>query len=108
MRERWCCWSVPSDKQVVLVQNKGLAPSSARGIRTHTRPRLFPTLFLPVQPAASVLSYVLVANLACQLRRGTTPHARLAVEDHFLVRLWFGKAETVFKLVGWKKHGVWL
>jgi len=95
-----------SDEQLQLMPDPRLAPSATRGIRTHAWPGLLPALLLPVQPTTSVLCYILVSDLACQLRRSTTPHARFAIEHHFLVRLWLGEAEAVLKLIGGKEHGV--
>lgn len=62
---------------------------------------------MPIQPATSVLAYLLVADLLCQLSGGTTPHTGLTIEDELLIGGRLREAKFVLKLVGGHEQRIW-
>ncbi|KAB8337166.1 hypothetical protein FH972_021470 [Carpinus fangiana] len=66
------------------------------------------TLFLPVQPAPSIFSNLLIASLLSEFCRRFASHACLAVKYDFLVAARFWKAKAIFELFRPQEKGVWV
>lgn len=59
----------------------------------------FSALFLPVQPAAIVISHIRVPCALSYLRREATPHPSPTVEYRLRIQRWFRKSELVLELL---------